>query len=147
MKNTLLIAICLGLTTVQAQKIKESEVPVAVKEGFKKNFPNSKAEKWEKEGANYEAEFDLNKIETSVLLDATGNVLETESEINIQQLPTAATAYLQKNAAGQKIKEAAKITDSKGTVTYEAEAGGADYIFDSTGAFIKKEVEKEEKKK
>ena len=146
MKNLMvIIALSFSVSGAYAQKIKESEVPSAVKEGFNKHFPNSKAEKWEKEEANYEAEFDLNKVETSALMDVNGNLLETESEISVKDLPKGAVDYLAKNAAGQKIKEAAKIVDAKGTITYEAEAGEADYIFDSTGNFIKKEVEKDKK--
>ena len=147
MKNlTVIIAFCFGVSGAFAQKIKESEVPSAVKEGFKKHFPNSKAEKWEKEGADYEAEFDLNKVETSALINPSGALLETESEIAVKDLPKGSADYLAKNLPGKKIKEASKIVDSKGAITYEAEAGEADYIFDSSGNFIKKEVEKEDKK-
>ncbi|MBC7865300.1 MAG: hypothetical protein IAF38_20155, partial [Bacteroidia bacterium] len=46
----------------------------------------------------------------------------------------------------KKVKEAAKITDAKGVVTYEAEIDNADYIFDSTGNFLKKEIESDSDK-
>jgi hypothetical protein len=58
-------------------------------------------------------------------------------EIKIDELPANAKAYVAKHYAGQKIKEAAKITDSKGVVTYEAEVKGKDLIFDNTGKFLK----------
>jgi hypothetical protein len=37
------------------------------------------------------------------------------------------------------IKDAAKIVAEKGTVTYEAEIGNTDQLFDQSGNFIKKE--------
>lgn len=139
--------LCLGLSSVYAQKIKGADVPTTVKEGFKKSFPNSKAEEWEKEDGNFEAEFEVKKVETSALFDASGNLLQTEVEIPVKELPKAVIDYLSKNETGKKIKEAAKITDNKGFISYEAEVGEVDYIFDSTGNFIKKEVEKDDDKK
>jgi hypothetical protein len=142
MKNTILfLAAGFFAITASAQKMKESDVPAAVKSGFTKLYPNSKVEKWEKENGNYEAEFDNNKVETSVVMNSNGQLMETEIEIKPSELPKAANDYVAKNLNGKKVKEAAKITDAKGTVTYEAEVDEVDYIFDSKGNFIKKEVE------
>ena len=140
-----IMALSLGVSGAYAQKVKTADVPAAVISGFNKSFPGAKVEKWEKEGANYEAEFDLNKVESSALMDAAGNLLETETEIAVKDLPKGVTEYLAKYEAGKKIKEASKITDSKGGVSFEAECGEADYIFDSLGNFLKKEIKKDEK--
>jgi hypothetical protein len=113
------------------------EIPAAVKTKFASLYPTVKKAKWGQEGANYEAEFELNEVETSVLFDVSANVLETESEIKASELPKPVTDYCAKTWAGKKIKEASKIIDSKGTVTYEAEVDGMDHIFDSNGSFIK----------
>ncbi|MFO0356554.1 MAG: PepSY-like domain-containing protein [Sphingobacteriaceae bacterium] len=141
-KLILVLALSLGLGSAFAQKIKETEVPAAVKDGFKKQYPNAKVSEWEKEGANFEAEFKQNKVETSVVIDANGAILETEVEIAVKELPAAVSEYISKNYAGYKVDEATKITDSKGTVTYEAEVEKGkeefDLIFDSNGSFIKK---------
>jgi hypothetical protein len=142
MKTTLLTAaFALILGTASAQKIKEAEVPAPVKEKFAALYPGTKAEKWEKEGANYEAEFEKNEVETSVLFDASGNLLETETEISPNDLPQAAKDYMLKNKPGEKIHEASKIVSANGTVTYEAEVKDGDYIFDANGNFISKEAE------
>jgi hypothetical protein len=120
-----------------AQKMKEKDVLATVKSAFQKQYPDAKEVKWEKENGNYEVEFELKETEHSVLFDASGNIIETEIEISIDALPANAKDYVSKNYSGQKIKEAAKITDAKGTVTYEAEIKGKDLIFDSNGVFIK----------
>ena len=116
------------------------EAPASVKASFSKLYPNVAKVKWEKEGANYEAEFDLNKEETSCLFDAAGNLLETETEIAVSALPKPVSDYVAKNYAGQKIRESSKIVDSKKVTTYEAEVKEGDLIFDDKGIFIKKIV-------
>ena len=138
MKKLVLMTVAAMITSLTfAQKMQEKEVPAPVKTAFYKNFPQAKVEKWEKEGDNFEAEFELNKSEQSVLFDAQGIIIETEIEIEISQLPNGVLDYVKTNYKGQSVKEAAKITDTKGTVTYEAEIKGRDLLFDSNGKFIK----------
>lgn len=142
MKKTIAIFAFATITGVaSAQKMKEELVPQAVKNAFAKKYPNAKAEKWEKEGSNYEAEFHLNKIENSSVFDETGNFLETEVEIPVNSLPAPVGEYVTKTLGGKKIKEASKITTAKGDVSYEAEIADDDYIFDAKGNFIRKEAE------
>jgi hypothetical protein len=140
-RSILLLAIGFIAIGANAQKLKESDVPPTIKNAFAKLYPSAKVEKWEKEQNNYEAEFHDVKTEISVLLGPNGQLLETEKEIAVSELPKAVSDYAAKNVAGKKIKEASKITDAKGTVTYEAEINEADYIFDAKGNFIKKETE------
>jgi hypothetical protein len=136
-KLTMIIALGFGSTLTYAQKVQEAEVPASVKTTFKKEYPSVKEAKWEKEKGNYEASFDLNKVDNSVLIDAQGNLIEKEVEIELKQLPQGVLEYVKKNYAGKEPKEAAKITDAKGVVTYEAEMKGMDILFDSTGKFLK----------
>jgi hypothetical protein len=131
----------LSLMVANAQKMSESAVPSVVKETFLKQYSGVKNAHWEKEHGNYEAEFEVNKVTTSVVIDPKGVLLETETTIDQSELPKKVQEYLAKNMAGKKIKEAAKITNSKGVVTYEAEVGKADYLFDANGEFIKKAQE------
>ncbi|MBK8736270.1 MAG: PepSY-like domain-containing protein [Saprospiraceae bacterium] len=138
MKKLALMTVAAMITSLTfAQKLQEKDVPAPVKTAFQKNFPQAKVEKWEKEGVNFEAEFELNKSEQSVLFDAQGDIIETEIEIEISELPNGILDYVKKNYKGQSVKEAAKITDTKGTLTYEAEIKGMDLLFDSNGKFIK----------
>ena len=120
-----------------AQKMQEKDVPAPVKTAFQKQYPTATDVKWDKEGEKFEASFDLTKIDNSVLFDAQGNILETEVEIELNQLPNGILDYVKTNYEGQSVKEAAKITDAKGTVTYEAEIKGMDLLFDNNGKFIK----------
>lgn len=130
-------ALALILGTANAQKMSASQVPSAVTAKFATLYPNVKEVKWEKEGANYEAEFEANEVETSVNFDASGNFIESEIEMSKTDLPAAAHDYLAKNAPGARVKEVSKITDAAGKITWEAEAGELNYIFDESGNFIK----------
>jgi len=144
MKNLIFISIALIIGfSACGQKLKNEDVPAVVSAKFKSLYPSIENVKWGKEGQNYEAEFDVDKVETSVVIEAGGNLLETEYEITPSDLPAAAKAYVSTNIPGEKIKEASKITDAKGVVTFEAEVKGMDYIFDKDGKFIKKVEEKD----
>ncbi len=131
------MAVMLFATLTFAQKMQEKNVPANVKSTFQKKYPTATAIKWDKEGENYEASFDLNKTDNSVLMDAQGNIIETEVEIELTQLPKGILEYVKTHYTVKQAKESAKITDAKGTVTYEVEIKGMDLIFDNNGKFIK----------
>jgi hypothetical protein len=142
MKRVKLVAAAAMISSLAwAQKINEKEVPIAVKNALHQKYPDAKEVKWEKENQYIEAEFDVKKVDVSVLFDDQGNIIETEQEIEINELPKGVVDYV-KSHYKQNIKEAAKITDAKGTVTYEAEIKGMDLIFDSNGKFLKEIKEK-----
>ena len=137
---SLLAASC---CTVNAQVLKEADVTQAVKAKFISLYPAKPNVKWEKEKNNYEAELKQNKIEISVLFEANGTMVQAETEILVSALPKAIADYVSKNLAGKKIEEAARINDAKGKITYEAEVGKMDYLFDENGNFISKEEDNE----
>lgn len=137
-KKTILIIILLAFTYISnAQKLKDSDVPTAVKTAFVKMYPSAISVEWEMENSKYEAEFKESGAETSAIFEANGTYVQTDVEIAVSSLPGAVSQYVTKNLKGEKIKEATKITDAKGTITYEAEVGGKDYIFDASGVFLK----------
>lgn len=145
MKTLLTLAIfALTIMPAMAQKIKDTDVPTAVKDALKKQHPNAEVEKWEKEDGNYEAEIEEGKSEMSLTFDASGNLLETEVEIKTSDLPASVSNYVHKNFPGKKIKEVSKITLANGTLNYEVEIDKTEYIFDSNGTLLKKDQKKED---
>ena len=138
-KLILVVAVAFASITANAQKVKEAEVPAEVKAGFTKKYADTKVKGWEKEKGNYEAEFDYNKAEMTVVIDPKGNILETETEIKVSELSKTIVDYCAQKYAGKKIKEASKIVNAKGEITYEAEIDKMDVIFDANGKFIKEE--------
>ncbi|MDP4210024.1 MAG: PepSY-like domain-containing protein [Bacteroidota bacterium] len=153
MKKTLMLLICVAFMTsgiVLAQK--KETVPVSTKSTFATKFPKAQKVKWsvEKPG-EFEAEFQLNGVESSALFDSKGTLLVTETEIKESQLPQTVKAAITKNFAGYKLDEIEKATDAKGAVSYEMEAAKGkeklEISFDATGKLLKKEAVKEEKGK
>jgi hypothetical protein len=136
-KLIILFAAGAGVVFINAQKIQQKDIPASVQSGLQKQFPDAENVKWEKEQSNYEAGFKSKGAAYSVLLNASGSIIETEVPVNVNSLPAPVKQFIAGKYPNQKIKEAAKIIDSKGIVTYEAEAGGKDLIFDSKGNFLK----------
>jgi hypothetical protein len=148
MKIISTIVLSLVISFAWAQKVKESEVPAAVKDAFAKKYAGVKVEKWEKEEGNYEAEFDQGKNEMSAVFNPGGTFMQEEVEIKTSALPAAAGEYCKTN--GFKLEEATKITDIVGKVSYEAEVKKGkeefDLMFDDKGSFLKKTAEGKEDK-
>lgn len=137
MRKSVIILIALVLSTIAfAQKVKVTKVPEIVSKSLLSKYPNAKNIKWDKEENNYEASFENNKIENSVLFSANGKIIETEVEITVAQLPKSILNYIGKNYKNQKVKEAAKIISEKGIITYEAEIQGKDLFFDENGKLL-----------
>ena len=138
MKKLILLFAIAGLfTQAQAQKLKAKDVPVAVTAAFEKSHPTTKDVDWSKDGNNYEVEYDVNKTDMSITYNSSGKLMETEMEIKASALPAPVMEYVKTNYKEDEVKEAAKITDASGIVSYEAEVKGMDLIFDSKGNYIK----------
>ena len=118
------------------QGIDNSKVPTAVKNSFAKDFPGSFA-KWDIEKSDYEGNFNKDGKTMSALYNAEGIRQETETDINVSDLPAPVQDYITKNYPGKKIKEAAIITKGNGEVNYEAEVSDIDVLFTQDGKFIK----------
>ena len=76
-------ALCLAVSF--AQQIASSQVPAPVKAGVQTRFPGAKVTEWKVKGKDYEAEFNLNKIDIAAKFDATGEWLETETTIALRE--------------------------------------------------------------
>lgn len=137
MKKIILIA-CVGCFSLMSCAQKSNDkIPAAVKSAFAKKYPTVKKAKWEVEDKNFEASFEEDELDISILYDAQGNEKEVEREINMKDLPQAVLEYISKNYSGAKIQETARITDDKGISKYEVEIKGKDLIFDLNGNLIK----------
>ena len=83
----------------------------------------------------------MNGSDASAVYDKNGHRKAFEIDIRLTELPKASLDYLKKNYPSNKITEAAKITDDKNAVTYEAEikkkGKSYDLLFDGNGKFIK----------
>jgi len=149
MKRIMLFSVaCLVAGFAGAQKLKESEVPTAVKQTFAKNFPKAKEVKWSKEGTSeFEAEFENAEMEQSANFDQTGKWLETETEIKKSELPKAVEAAITKEFAGYTLHEPEKVESPGKPLLYEMELKKDKVTYEVQFSADGKVVKKEEKKK
>ncbi len=129
-----------GLITsaVKAQDIKAKDVPDVVKTAFAKKYQTTDKVSWEKEGGNFEANWGGKSGEdNSAQFSPAGDFVEYEMAIPVTQLPASVPTYVKAHYKGSSIKEAGKITNADGSITYEAEVKGKDLIFDANGNFLK----------
>jgi uncharacterized lipoprotein NlpE involved in copper resistance len=119
MKKYFLLMITMLAITLSALAI---NVPKAVSDAFTKKFPGATNVKWDKENKNeYEAEFTLNGKSGSANFLTDGSWVETEMEINVSDLPAAASTSVKTKYPGATIIKVYKLDNAKGELTYEAE--------------------------
>lgn len=139
-----LLVILLVSFTAFAQQVK---VPKVVKDSFSKLYPKVTDVKWDKENKDFEVSFKFNGKDMSVIFDNDAKVLETETAIEISQLPRGIDKYVSDQYKAYKISGAAKIVKANGEVLFEAEISKGkekkDLLFDSKGNPEKKDVNKE----
>lgn len=142
--KNLLIALLLVTFTAFAQQL---NVPKSVKDTFSRLYPKATEVKWNKENQDYEASFNLDGKKMSVIFDKNGKVMETETAIEISQLPKGIEKYVMDNYKGFKIIDAAKIVKANGEELFEAEITKGkekkDLFFDKNGKPEKKDVKNE----
>ncbi len=123
MKKSILLFVVFALViSTSAQNKKEVKVSEKAKATFAKLYPNVKEVKWGKEDKDeFEVEFKFEGKAISLVIDAEGNLKETETDIAKSELPKGIEEFVAKNHNGWNITEAAKIVDAKGNTTFEAQ--------------------------
>ena len=140
MIRLILLAAVLCLTLqLEAQSVKERDVPAAVTSRVSTLYPDAVKIKWEMEDGMYEASFMTGDMETSVLVSSQGMLVQTETVIEVAALPKEAAIYIMQNNPGNAIQEATKRTDVYGVVRYEAELKNMEYVFDASGKLLTEE--------
>lgn len=148
MKTTILFLVLFTFTlSLTAQEIK---VPVKVKDAFTKLYPKATGLTWGKEGKDeFEAEFKDQGKSISVVMNAEGKLIETETVIPKTDLPKGVAEYVAKKYEGYSITDAAKIVDAKNNITFEAEISKGkvkkDVMFTKDGKPVVKKESKSEK--
>jgi uncharacterized membrane protein YkoI len=105
-------------------KIKMEDLPPAVQAAVKEQTKNATlvglSKEVEKGKTMYEVETKVNGKTRDLLLDPSGKVLSVEEEVDINSIPAAAKAAIEKKTAGGKIKRVETVTEGS-KVSYEAQ--------------------------
>ncbi|MBB2150430.1 PepSY-like domain-containing protein [Pedobacter gandavensis] len=121
MKKRLLLAVALlfsGLT--YAQDIPAKDVPLEVRNSFKKAFPNATKVEWELKGDLYNADFDIGRRDHEVWFTSKGAIVKHKKEIRAKELPVAVANVIKKDYSGYRIDDVDHFEEGK-TVLYKVE--------------------------
>jgi|GEM_PF-1858955 len=144
-KTVLILVLCIAIVACS----QTDKIPKTVQKAFQKLYPDVAEVKWDQENEEtFEASFQVDSVAISIVIDKTGKLLETETYLSAGALPDTVRAFVQINYPECQISEAARIVDSEGVVTYEAEVGNdstkVDLMFDVAGLPLQKPAEAEE---
>lgn len=147
MKNFIILAAVFSM--IFSSACSQQNPPENVKKEFSQKFTDAKSVKWGSEEANeWEAEFKMNGKEMSACFDNTGKWLETEAEINVNDLPSAVTNTLKSEFPGFKIGESSTIEnpEMKGfEIAIKNKDTEITVIIGAGGTILKKESSEENK--
>lgn len=135
--TTLLFTLFLFTSEVAFSQKKKSNVPDTILKALEIKFPGVEVASWEHEGNFYEATFEINHHFFSALFEGTGRLILIEEDLDPSNLPEVIKTYVLNNLKGKKVREAAKITDGSGRISYSLGTSNHDYLFDSTGNLIR----------
>src|SRR5437667_8181133 len=111
------VALCaLGLSAAFAAetKVKMTDLPMPVQKTVKEQTRDATLIGITKEKENgktvYEVETKVNGKGRDILVDTTGGLIEVEQEVEIDSIPAAAKAAIEKRAAGARITKVETLT-------------------------------------
>lgn len=134
-KVLMLLCITLLMTEAKSQETSLKSIPVPVNVSFKRAYPLATDINWQKREANYSAEFEVAKISKCVTYDAFGMIVESWEKLPHDDLPTAATDFIDKNYQEYSINRVRRITNSMNVISYEVKLTNRLVLFDSLGNF------------
>lgn len=109
-----------GSLAAQETTLTAAQVPAAVRDGFRRAYPNATARKYSSERENGRTVYEIESVEGTthrdLLLSADGTILETETLLTLAQLPAPVRAAAE--AGGRHIQRA-ELTVAGQDTTYE----------------------------
>ncbi|MEJ8757829.1 PepSY-like domain-containing protein [Pontibacter sp. H259] len=134
MKTLLFGFVFAGLAgfAVNAQNINPKDLPAAVTNAVSQKYTNASKVEWEMHETNYEAEFKINRVEHTVLVDPAGTIVMAKRDVDKKELPQAINT-----AIGQGKLDDAEVLEKDGTTYYQVElddkAGDKKLVFTADG--------------
>jgi|GEM_PF-1438868 len=120
------------VTATQPVATVQSEIPAFITSRFGAIYPGATNVVWTSKDRSYEVAFTFKQTEFKVLFLEDGSVERTKTKAEISSVPEGITKY----AAGRSIKEALRVIDGFGTVTWEVKIGDVKYLFTQKGELL-----------
>ena len=123
MKTILSVALLAASTWAAEVKVQMADLPPAVQAAVQEQTKTAKLVGLSKETEHgktiWEAETTLNGKSRDVTFDKTGAIVTVEQEVDLDTIPAAAKAAIQKKLVTAALKKVESVTEGKST-TYEA---------------------------
>ena len=146
MKNLILVFVAASFISLAACAQGGKDLPAKVKTAFNQKFPGAQDVKWGKEkSTEWEAEFKMNGKNYSANYTVDGMWMESEYEINANEIPVAVTTTLGKEFPGYKLLVSEISETAKGKVfEFDIKIGNKkkEVAVNPDGTLVKKEAVK-----
>ncbi len=129
-----------------SKKVKKDAMPKPVLEAFQKSYPKAKVIEYSIEPSSgiltYQIEFKKGGKTMEAVYGQDGKLLQSEEDINQQEIPKEVITYIKANYKGYKIEEASKVLRNNKITNYDVTIKQGKHTmeleFDKTGKFLKK---------
>jgi hypothetical protein len=137
-KLILLVAVVCIAFQVEAQSVKQKNVPDVVISTMNTLYPDVSKVKWFINDGMYVATFKQDEIKTEAVFSGNGAFSSTDTEITLSLLPAKIQSYLANEFPTMLFDKVAyeMQTDARGIITYEVEVDGTEYFFSTHGNLI-----------
>jgi len=109
-----------------------TEVPAVLTTTLMATFPEATDVEWEKKLEDYEAEFDINKVEYTALMNASGEMIMYKHDVTEQEFPEVVRAVIHQKYNGMKLDDYEKLF-LNGQSYFQVELDGTGKVFSSDG--------------
>jgi hypothetical protein len=143
MKKLLLVAVLglfvLAVNAQDAQKIKDNDVPQAVKTAFEKEFPNTTLADWKIKDGNYKASFTNGSKKQMAEFGASGELISKGEKISKDELPTPVGDAVKQGYSSSDVGEIYRVEKGGQTLYLVKLEGNAPkkLVYDAQGKQIK----------
>ena len=137
-----------ALLLINLTSCSENDVaPTQVQDAFAAKYPNATNVKWEKEKDEWEAEYFMDGKEYSSNYNETGTWLETENDLQLNEVPSETVALLHEEYTNADIEEVELSVTPEGTF-YEfkinIEGNDLEVVIDAVSGELTTEIEDED---
>ncbi|WP_276498725.1 PepSY-like domain-containing protein [Pontibacter litorisediminis] len=109
-----------SVIAAQAQDVPAKEVPEAVKSALTQKYANATDLEWEKDGNNYEADFDVDRIDYAAMIDPSGKILMTKRDVMEKDLPQGIRTAIDQKYKGMRVDDVEQV-EKDGKTYYQLE--------------------------
>ncbi|SFG76831.1 PepSY-like domain-containing protein [Pontibacter chinhatensis] len=109
-----------SVIAAQAQDVAAKDVPQAVSAALTQKYANATDLEWEKHGENYEADFDVDRIDHAAMIDPSGKILMTRRDIMKKDLPEAITTAIAQQYKDMRLDDMEQV-EKDGKTYYQVE--------------------------